>query len=193
MYEQTLNLQKNPEEWVKRKAMPAVMAGLSPYGWFNLAYVALAAAFILLVRRHVLRPIPLLTTSWLARGQALYLLLLWWMVVGNFERAVVSFAPQRLVTEGVIFLNAVVCTVLVLWYGDSEPYPVTDSEQDFRPLVRRTAALGICALIGSSVLFWGIARLAYGDQKAPYAYLHIRFGPDATATKAKPKKGQPHP
>jgi hypothetical protein len=32
------------------------------------------------------------------------------MVAGNFERALVTFAPQRLVTEGVIFFNA------TIWY-----------------------------------------------------------------------------
>ncbi len=188
-----LNLQKNAEEWVKKKAMPEFMAGLSAWGWFNLAYLALAIAFVLLVRRHMRRPLPLLTTSWLARGQALYLVLLWWMVAGNFERAVVAFTPQRMVTEGVIFLNAVICSVLILLHGFMNPAASIEAEPDFRPLVLRSAALGVAAFCLSSLLFWGITRVVYGGQKALNANLHIRFGPNATATTAKPKKNQPHP
>src|SRR5262249_15286788 len=30
-----LNLSKNPEEWVKQKAMPAIMYGLTAQTWFN--------------------------------------------------------------------------------------------------------------------------------------------------------------
>ncbi|MGA8351097.1 MAG: hypothetical protein WB773_25115 [Isosphaeraceae bacterium] len=42
------------------------------------------------------------------------LLLLAIMVIGNFERALVGFKDQRLVTEGVIHLNALICIVILL-------------------------------------------------------------------------------
>src|SRR5437016_4526281 len=86
-----LNLSKNPEVWVKAKAMPAVLYGLSADTWFNLAYLALAGVFIALLIVHRRRPLPVLSAGWLARGQLLYLVFLWVMVIGNFERALVSF------------------------------------------------------------------------------------------------------
>lgn len=186
-----LNAQKNAEEWVKRNVMPESMVGITVWWWFNLLYIALAVAFVLVVRAHRRKPLPILSAPWLARGQALYLLLLWWMVVANFERALPGFTAQRLVTEGVITLNAIICTVLVLLYGASGRAAPT-AGFDFRPLVRRTAALGVATFALSSLLFWGIVRAVWGDTFAGHASLHIRFGPNATVT-PNPKKGQPHP
>lgn len=187
-----LNLQKNAEEWVKQKVMPDSMVGLSAWGWFNLVYIALTVAYVLLIRAHMRRPLPILRTSWLVRGQMLYLVLLWWMVMGNFERALPRFTAQRLITEGVITLNAIICTALLLLYGESGHPAPADAEVDFRPLVRRTARTGIAAFVLSSLLFWGIIRTVWGDTFAGHSGLHIRFGPNATA-KGNPKKGQPHP
>jgi hypothetical protein len=48
-------------------------------------------------------------------------------------------------------------------------------------------------MILSVSLDWAIVRAIYGDQFAGHAGSHIRFGPNATATKEKPKAGQPHP
>jgi hypothetical protein len=186
-----LNAQKNIEEWVKQKVMPESMVGITAWLWFNLFYIGLAVAFVLVVRAHQRKPLPILATSWLARGEALYLLLLWWMVVANFERALPRFTAQRLVTEGVITLNAIICTALVLLYGASgRAAPVAGF--DFRPLARRAAGMGIAASVLSSVLFWGIIRAVWGNTFAGHASLHIRFGPNATVS-PNPKKGVPHP
>ncbi len=188
-----LNLGKNPPEWVSAKAMPAVLLGLSADAWFNLAYLALAGAFLALVAAHRRRPLPLLPTAWLGRGQLLYLVFLWWMVVGNFERALVSFAPQRLVTEGVIFLNAVLCTVGVLAGGSGGEREPAPSAIPWPRLVAKTLTVGLLAAALSVVADWAIVRGIYGDRFAGYASKHIRFGPDATATKAKPPPDAPHP
>ena len=40
---------------------------------------------------------------------------------------------------------------------------------------------------------WGIVRALFGDQFAGHANKHIRFGPNATASKLKPASGKPHP
>jgi hypothetical protein len=187
-----LNAQKNAEEWVKQGVMPAQMLGITAWWWFNLFTIALAVAFVILARAHMRKPLPILATSWLARGQAIYLLLLWWMVAANFERALPKFQPQRLVTEGVITLNAIICTVMVLLYGVSGRAAPAESEVDFRPLARRTGGMTIGVWALSSVLFWGIIRVVWGNTFAGHASLHIRFGPNATA-KGDPKKGQKHP
>ena len=126
-----LNLRKNPEAWVKAKAVPEIMYGIplagwflpakSWVGWFEFAYLAVATAVIGLMLCHRRRPVPIVPTTWLGKGQLLYLAFLWWMVIGNFERALVSFSAQRLATEGVIHLNAVICTVMILLSPKPEP------------------------------------------------------------------------
>jgi len=98
-----LNLQKNVGTWTKAGAVPGALYGMSAAVWFNLAYASLALLIMSRLAAQHRRPIALLSLSALGRGQLLFLVFLWWMVVGNFERALVLFAPQRLVTEGVIF------------------------------------------------------------------------------------------
>jgi hypothetical protein len=192
-----VNLRKNPGEWVKANAVPATLAGLSAETWFNLAYLALAALCLAALILHQRRPLPLLPNSAAGKAQLLYVVFLWWMVVGNLERALVSFAPERLVTEGVIHFNAVLCSGLALLCRRVFHVPATVS--DFpRGFATRVAALGLAALglaasLLSIVADWAIVRAAWGDQFAGHAGLHFRFGPNATATKEKPASGQRHP
>jgi hypothetical protein len=188
-----VNLVKNPAEWVRAKAMPPILYGLSADTWFNLAYVALGLVFATLLLVHRRRPLPLLSISWLARGQLLYLIFLWVMVIGNFERALVTFAPQRLVTEGVIFLNAALCTVGIFLSAPSVTGKLPSAGFRWQRLLPRTILVGLAATAFSVVGEWAIVRGIYGDRPAGSAARHIRFGPDATATTEKPNPGLPHP
>jgi hypothetical protein len=124
----------------------------------------------------------------------LYLVFLWRVVVFNFERALVGFTLQRLVTEGVITFNAVICTVLMA-LGPQAASVVSHLEPvvSYAGWIQKTAALGIGGLLLITVAGWGATLAMYGHQQAPGAGLHIRLVPNATATKAKPKAGQPHP
>jgi hypothetical protein len=136
--------------------------------------------------RHLKRPLALIPPDPRCRGQWLYLVFLWWLVVGNFERALVSFAPQRLVTEGVIHLNAVLCTlVLVLGTERARVAPAVPEAgaAPQRTRFRRTVAVGLTAAVVSVLADWGIVRALYGDRFAGHAGLHIRFGPNATISR----------
>jgi hypothetical protein len=187
-----LNLCQNIEEWVKHKAMPEVMIGISAAAWFNMAYLAFSIGLIALLIRHTRRPLEVIPTSWLGKAQWLYLVFLWIIVIGNFGKALVGWSPQRLVTEGVIHLNAVICTVgILLAAGRRYSAPETPFT-GYGSLIRKTCLIGI---VGGSLFVtvsWGITRALYGDTSAPYSKMHIRFGPDATAVqKIDPSK--PHP
>jgi hypothetical protein len=188
-----INLVKNPEDWVTAKAMPPVLYGISAEGWFNLAFVALAAAFLVLVILHQRRPLPLISEPWLARGQMIYLGFLWVMVIGNFERALVSFAPQRLVTEGVIFFNAALCTVGIFLAAPVASSGLPQGSIIWPRVLQRTILIGLVAGSLSVLADWGIVRGLWGDKQLAGSGKHIRFGPNATATKEKPKTGAPHP
>ncbi len=188
-----LNLRQNPRVWVEAKSVPGSMYGITAQTWLDAAYILLIAAFIALALYHRRRPLAALPSTWLGRGQLLYLVLLWWMVGGNFERALVSFTPQRLVTEGVIHFNAALCTVLLFTASGFAAPALDRSSADWPRLLRKTASIGIAATIVSVSADWALVRAIYGDRFAGYAGKHIRFGPDATATKAKPKPGELHP
>ncbi len=117
-----VTLQKDVAEWTQgpTAAMPATMRmplfgySLSAWGWFNVIFGIAAMAFVMLLNVHTRRRLALLEVGWLGRGQWLYLLVLWAFVIGNFGRIVVHFTEQRLLSEGVITLNAVLATMLVL-------------------------------------------------------------------------------
>jgi hypothetical protein len=188
-----LNLRKNPGTWVKANAMPPALLGWSPDAWFNLAYLALAAVVIVALAVHLRRPLALIPASDAGKAQLLYLVFLWWMVTGNFERAVVGFAPQRLVTEGVIHFNAVVCSLLVLLCAPTAPVSFAAPSGLAPGALRRVIALGLLGTILSLAADWAATRAVWGNQFAGHAALHIRFGSNATATKEKPAAGKPHP
>jgi hypothetical protein len=188
-----VNLRQNPSVWVKAKAMPPVLLGVSAESWFNLAYGAAAAGFVAVVAAQRRHPLPLLSAGWLSRGQLLYLIFLWWIVIGNFERALVAFAPQRLVTEGVIFLNAVICTagvIIMSWEAEAQQIEVAVS---WERLVSRTAVVALAVASLCVVADWALVRAIYGNTFAGYAGRHIRFGPDRTASTEKPATNLPHP
>jgi hypothetical protein len=171
-----LNLRKNPINWIRDGVMPATMAGLPTWAWFDLAYLLLAIALIVPMARHLVRPLPVVPTTWEGKGQLLYLVFLWWMVVGNFERAIVGFRAERLVTEGVIHLNAVVCTLLVLLgVGLDHPHAAPSLAPRRRSL-RQLVAIGLVVAAASVLADWAIVRALYGDRFAGHAGLSVRFG-----------------
>jgi hypothetical protein len=178
-----LNTRKNVAQWVATKSMPAEMAGLPAWIWFELIYLALAVGLLLLWARHRRRPLPVVPENWLGKGQLLYLALLWMVVVFNFERALVAFQSQRLVTEGVLFVVALACTLILLL----SPASVASSHERPAPLAPRepsgmttAVAVGLLAATLSIVADWAIVRAVHGDRFAGHAGFHIRFGPKAT-------------
>jgi hypothetical protein len=185
-----INLRKNVSFWIAQKVVPAEMAGGGTWVWFDLAYLFLAVAMLALWLRHQRQPLPIVPESWLGKGQLLYLVLLWSLVAGNFERELVVFTAQRLVTEGVLYVVALACTITLLLA------PTVRSSLDApasRPLSRDRAGLattvivGLVAALATVVADWAIVRAIHGDRYAgaDYAGLNIRFGPNATTKRPK--------
>ena len=104
-------------------------------------------------------------------------MLLWWLAVGNFERALVRFTAPRLVTEGVIGAVALACTALVLAWPPPTSTAPPASDEPRRAWLARMLAVGLLAAAGSILLDWAIVRSIYGDRFAGHASLHFRFGP----------------
>jgi hypothetical protein len=186
-----VNLVKNVPNWVQLKALPSQLYGISSRAWFNAGYAVLALAVLVLLVRHCRRRLPLVPESALGKCQLLYLALLWSMVVGNFMRAIPPFQEQRLITEGVIHLNAVVCTLVVLLGPRPGPFPALPIRLGPEASLWRTLGAGVALLVAIVVLATAGTRLIHGGDFVKHAGYHTRFGPDART--GKPQPGEPHP
>lgn len=156
---------------------------MTPSGWFNLTWALLTVACIIIVRRHYRSPIPIIPKSSLAKSQLIFLILLWIMVVANFERALTGWHPSRLLTEWVIFVNAIVATVLVLLLPKEEESFGIREESKLQLTYKRLWMTAVATMLLSSVLFLTSNRLIY--RYPDYDKLNLksnqtRFGPKAT-------------
>jgi len=186
-----MNLVKNVPHWVESKAIPFMWYGLPSRIWFNLGYGLLAAAVIGLLGRHQRSRLALIPESWLGKGQLFYLVFLWWMVIGNLMRAIPPFQEQRLITEGVIHANAVLCTGLILVWPKPGHWPDREKETISPRSLRNVAMAGIAALLVTVAAESFGTRAIHGSDYVRHAGYHMRFCPDAKT--GKPQKGQPHP
>ncbi|MBX3178696.1 MAG: hypothetical protein KF886_15160 [Candidatus Hydrogenedentes bacterium] len=181
-----LNMYKNVLEWVKNDLMPEAMPmplfgaiQLSAWGWFNLIFAAAAIAGIALLWRHQRAPIDLVPRSALGRGQMLYVAFLAAVCVMNFERALTGFTDQRLITEGMIFLNATLATVLILILPRPGFQPPEHGQIRYGDTLLRTAWGGLVAVLITAFGMTAIVRAMYGGNFAGHANQQFRFGDEA--------------
>ena len=159
-------------------------------GWFELVYLAIGIAVVWVATVHLRTPLPFLPESALGRGQLLFLVFMWWIVVFNFERALPGFTPGRIITEGSMTLNAVACTVLVAVGASAvpllEPQPVASSA--WAPAWIAAVGVVVVPFVGLAA-----AMALFGANPVTDAGLNIRFGPNRTVTKDRPSRGAAHP
>lgn len=165
---------------------------LTPTGYFNITYALFATAFLVLAWRHLRRPLSVVPKTALGKGQMLYLILLWAMVIGNFERALPGWRPQRLLTEWIIFVNAVICTVMVLLCPREEDIVMISVPESFTPLYRRAWRIGLMSMVVAVLFFFSMTRAVYGDFHAGHAGKNLRWGPNADWRTRPNLKHEPH-
>jgi hypothetical protein len=156
------------------------MWGMSSRFWFNLGYLALAATVIWPLAAYARgRRLAILPTARLGKCQLLFIVFLWWIVIGNLSRTV-PFQEQRLITEGVIHVNACLCTLLALLLPKEDHLAGVDAEPDYKVLARTLLAWGVLLAALVVAAEFGVVRAMWGDEFAGHAAKHIRFGPNAT-------------
>ena len=140
---------------------------------------------------HLRRPIAIVPTSWAGRGQLIYILMLWIMVIGNLQLALTqNFREGRLVTEWVIIINAAIATFLILVLPRScGPVPLEESP-NYGLLIARTWIIG---LIGGLSLMIGYAYAAQEIFKTANLNPHdLRWGDKANWRIRPLLKNSPH-
>ncbi|MDX9974224.1 MAG: hypothetical protein RBU21_14670, partial [FCB group bacterium] len=157
--------------------MPLIESiNLSAWSWFSILFLLFGLCVIALGMAHLSKPLAIVPASWVGRGQLVYLAFLWAMVIANFERALPGFTGQRLVTEGLIFVNAVIATFLLVYYlRDGEP-SIDPVPARYWPLFAKTVLLGMVALLLSAAVYTAGARAVYGDRQTAK---NRRFGDQA--------------
>lgn len=156
---------------------------MTPSGWFNITWLLLTVACIIIVVRHYRSRLSIIPKTSLAKGQLIFLILLWIMVVANFERALTGWHPNRLLTEWVIFVNAIVATVLVLLLPFETDTVVMRAEDDYMKKYKRLWILAVSSFVITSLLFLATNRMIYHYpeySKLDHKRYHTRFGPDAS-------------
>ena len=154
-------------------------------------YAMLSLAVLLLLLRHVRSRLAIVPASALGKAQLLFLAFLWFVVAGNLMRAIPPFNEQRLITEGVVHLNAVLCTVFILLWPRQTSLPDRSERTiSWRALVG-VGAMGMFLLTAIIAAESYGTRAIHGSTFVGHANRHMRFGPDAKT--GKPQKGEAHP
>lgn len=182
-----VNWRKAVGTWVDADAVPSTMkmpwfesVELSAQTWFAVIFWIAAAAFLVLLARHLRKPIAIVPATYLGKGMLFYLVFLWVCVIFNFERALTGFGEGRLITEGVIIVNAAIATALLLLAARSSDPTAIMPERPRTPQWYRAALIGIVVAVATVSLATWATRAAYGDEGArPESSWQLRFGPDA--------------
>ncbi len=181
------NVIRNVPEWTRadHPLVPAVMRApllasieLSAGTWFTLAWCAIGLSFLGLMLVHQSRSLAVVPASWLGKGQLIYFLVLWIMVIADFERMLNGFREARLVTEWVIILNASLATFLVMVV----PGPAVGMiAREPRSYLARLAGVWLIGLPVVAVILLGYAVVVfrvYADTRPAGA--QYRWGDQAT-------------
>lgn len=187
-----LNLYKLVETWIEKQAVPTALKApllgfieLSAETWFCIVWWTAAAVGGLLLLLHQRRRLDIVPGTWVGKGQLLYVLFLWLMVIGNLFRAIPGFSNGRMVTEWLIFMNASLATLLIVALprkmqpDTADMMGITANEHAWPSLPKtwRWGLVGVAVLIG----VYGSLTLAMYQQYLegkPWAN-HRRFGPEA--------------
>jgi hypothetical protein len=174
-----LNMYKQVGDWVSAGAVANNLWYFTAHTWFDIFFALTAITFALMLFRHLRRPLALVPTSPEGRAQLLYLALLWWMIIANFMKALPAFAAVRLVTEGTIFVNGLLCSLMLGFWFENRNTQSGIGTRTQNPLLIVPVAI---ALIWPVVCFETV-RVLYGGRFTGEAGHHYRFGPRAVPAK----------
>jgi len=152
---------------------------LSAWSWFTIVWLLFTACTVAVLARHRRRPVALIPATWLGKGQLLYLMFLWLIVIANLAKALVAFSDGRIATEGTVMLNALFCTVLILGWPREQDESILPIEANYSFLTRKAALFLVVLLLATTAIYTTGVRTIYGDKWTGWGGNNLRFGPQA--------------
>lgn len=186
-----VNMVKMLEDWTREQAggfrsvplsmrMPLIQSiDMSAVAWFSLFFLLFTILTVSLLAVHARRPLAFAPSSALGKGQLFYLLFVWAIVLGNFTKALTSFTEQRIGTEGLIMVHAMIATFLILVFARDRDEVVMRADANYGGLWRKTLYGGLAALLILTVGFTAVIRGLYGDKPLGWGGRNLRFGAEA--------------
>ncbi len=168
-----VNLTKNIDSWLKQGMVEQQLFGLSPHFWFNIGYIILAMLVMIFYQRSQRQQLALIPVSAAGKGQLLFLLILWWAIIGDQFQAFLKFNDAKLIVEGSFYVSAV---LLSLWIAVRQvaPFaqPVPAPTEQMKSKIRRVAIWIPVSLILVMIIPAFFARISHTDSLAGS---HVRF------------------
>jgi len=127
--------------------------------------------------------------SWVGKGQLFFLVFLWAVIISNLMKALTGFAEQRLDTEGVIFVNGIIATFMILIYTRDHDTVVLKEKPRYALLWIAVILLGGLAIAGSTYQYTKMSSKVYGNVSAG---TNMRLGPQADWLVKPIQKTKPH-
>ena len=136
---------------------------------------------------HQRRRLEIVPATWTGKGQLIYVVFLWLMVIGNLDRAIPGFSNGRMATEWVLFMNASLATLLSVALPGQTPQTMTDELGAARhdrqlawPSLAKTWLSGLVAVTVLMFLYGFLTLSMYQQhlEGKPWAN-NRRFGPEA--------------
>jgi hypothetical protein len=166
-----------------------VTTNLSAWAWFTIMWALLTLMTIDLLRAHLQRPLAVIPKSSVGKGQLFFLVFLWAVILANLMKALTGFAEQRLDTEGVIFINGIIATFMILMYVRDHDTVTIKENPRYGLLWTAVILLGVLATGGAVYQYTKVSTLVYGDVSAG---VNMRFGPQADWFVKPIQKTKPH-
>ena len=108
-----VNLEKNVTSWLKNGMVENNIFGLSAHFWFDVSYVLLSIIVIVFILSAKQKKSALLPESPIGKGQLLFLVVLWWAIIGDQFQAFLKFNYARLIVEGSFYISAILLSVWI--------------------------------------------------------------------------------
>lgn len=167
-----VNLEKNVSRWIESGMVEQKIFGLSTHFWFDLGYVLLGLLVLTFILRSRREKLVMLPESSAGQGQLLFLLVLWWSIIGDQFSAFLNFNYGKLIVEGSFFISAILISLWLALRKIGEFTDIKDHEARLKLNTKKVAIAIPIILLIVLLLHTTLARLSHSE---PMGGSHIRF------------------
>jgi predicted neuraminidase len=167
-----VNLEKNVDNWINNGMVRDTIFSISTHAWFDIGYAILGLLVLGFIFRSQRNKLILFPESDLGKGYLLFLLILWWIIIGDQFNAFLRFNYVKLIVEGSFFISAI---LLSLWICFRKPISFTQFKDESANLRARSGKVLITLVSVCVVAVIAQTTLARISHNEAFKGHHIRF------------------